>query len=425
MLVSARARQVGHGWSVLNQAIGNVPPEASTSGTLRRLVAAAASSSIGDGLADVGLALLVLQSTSDPSWVAGVLVAGRLPWLVLGGRLSRIADRHPRPASLMLTADVGRMVVLVATTLLVGFDLAGPGVVYGAAALIGIGEILHTAATNVLLPSMFHDDLLVRANGYTDAAQTSGGAMAGPALGGAVFAASPVAPFALDAVSFGLSAVLLRPLRHFSVPRIVSVPDTSRQPAVRHIRSHPLLRILLAQYVSLGFGQAMVLGLLPVYGATWLGLGPGAYGLFLGGTAVGNVVGSIVAPRLWTGRRMTATLILGCGAVAGMAYVGAAFTRNPWLAVSVLAVEALAVGVMNTISPTLRMEHAAPHLRAQVGMLFRQLIYLTVAVGALTGGIVARRYGIDAAFAAAGALLVATMLLTDLPLRRAVARVGA
>lgn len=325
----------------------------------------------------------------------------------------------------MLRADVVRFAALLATAVLVLRGDATIALLYVTAFVTGTGEIVHTAAANNLLPEIARGQQLAKANGYIGAAQTAGYAMTGPAIAGAVYTTGRSLPFFADAATFAASSALLLPLRRIEIDRPDAVRGAGLRAPLAATMDHPLLRILLLQYAVLGMTQAMVLSIMPLYGSEWLALGAGLYGIFLGGTAIGNVIGGVWAPRLWAARQHTATFMIGCGMVAGIAYVAASRTRNPWLAVVILALEALAVGIMNTISPTLRMEQAPAALRGQVSTLFRQVIYVAAPIGAVLSGVLASRYGIDVSLATAGSLVIATMLLTDGPLRRAVRLVGA
>ena len=125
------------------------------------------------------------------------------------------------------------------------------------------------------------------------------------------------------------------------------------------------------------------------------------------------------------GRRTTVPLLIGSGLLAGTAYVVMAAVKSVPLAIAMLALEALAVGIVNTISPTLRMEHAPAASRARVATTFTQILFITQPVGAVIAGLMARRYGVTAAYSLAGSLILAMMLLTDRALRRAVVTVGA
>lgn len=399
-----------------------------------RLVTATGVSAVGDGLADVALGLFALSLTSDARLVTGVFVASRLPWLILGHTVANAVDRVRRPAYFMLAADAARALLLVVTTVLVASGHANLPLLYVTALVIGTGEIAHSAAAQVLLPVIASGDALAKANGYIGASLSAGYGIVGPALGGVIFGVGRALPFGADAASFAASGALLLPLRSVLVDPATDVatpdratPDATEPTAraARPILGNPLLRVLLAQLLVLVFGQSMVLSTLPIFGRAHLGLSSLVYGLVLGASAIGNVAGSMAAPRLWAGRRHTVALLVTSGLLTGGTYVVMATIRNLPVAIVMLTLEGVAIGVLNTVSPTLRMEHAPAATRARVATSFTQLIFIMQPVGAVVAGLVTSQYGVTAAFALAGSLMILVMLLTDQALRRAVALVGA
>src|SRR5690349_15072015 len=69
-------------------------------------------SSTGNGMTFVVLPLLGAAATRDPVAVSLIMVAERLPWLLLGLPVGALADRLPaRP--LLVGADLARMAALV------------------------------------------------------------------------------------------------------------------------------------------------------------------------------------------------------------------------------------------------------------------------------------------------------------------------
>ena len=70
------------------------------------------------------------------------------------------------------------------------------------------------AAQSMIPAVVSHDSQqLERANGQLGAAMMVTQEMAGPAVGGAVFAVAAAVPFAADAVSFGASSALIASIR--------------------------------------------------------------------------------------------------------------------------------------------------------------------------------------------------------------------
>ena len=186
------------------------------------LLGATRTSAVGDGLVFVVLPLLAVTLTREPILVAGVAVAGRLPWLVVSLPAGALADRVDR-RRLAVTIEAVRALVMVAfgfAVLLGAYSLVA---IYLVAATIGTLETAFAAATRASIPTLVDPDDLPRANSYLYTAESAGEQFAGPALGGVLFAWSQCIPFFADAVSFAGSAGLL----HIALPPGTEQPRPS------------------------------------------------------------------------------------------------------------------------------------------------------------------------------------------------------
>src|SRR5205807_7997407 len=119
----------------------------------------------GDGLAFVAFPLLVTTLTRDPRWVVGMVVAQRVPWLVLSLPAGAIADRLDRRRLLGLV-ELARMAVLVVLGVTVATHALSLPVLYLVAASLGALETLFSAATHAAVPSLVGQEDRGRANGY-------------------------------------------------------------------------------------------------------------------------------------------------------------------------------------------------------------------------------------------------------------------
>jgi MFS family permease len=179
----------------------------------------------------------------------------------------------------------------------------------------------------------------------------------------------------------------------------------------RYFRQDPLLRVLAGLVAVFAWCQALVLGPLVLYALDALGLTGVGYGLLVGVAALGNVVGGVAAGRL--DRRLgAAVLVPVAGAVAGVAYLGAAGAPGPVLAGLALLVEGMAVSVGNAANLAVRQRIIPAALLGRVGNIFRFFIYGVMPLGALVGGIVAEGIGLRAPFVVAAVVqLVAVAVL--------------
>lgn len=177
----------------------------------RLLAAGQFTSTAGDYCYAVALPWLVL-STHGPR--AGAVLLGlvlacygvpRTVLIPVGGML---ADKMG-PRRIMLVADVGRCVLVIALAVFAAGRLASIAALGPVAALIGAGEGLFLPASGAMLPALIEPDQLAAGNGLSMAINQAG-SLIGPVLGGALVAlAGPAQAFAVDAASFAVSALTL------------------------------------------------------------------------------------------------------------------------------------------------------------------------------------------------------------------------
>ncbi|WP_219416347.1 MFS transporter [Pseudonocardia nigra] len=171
----------------------------------RVLWAAELFSIAGDQLARVALAVLVYGRTGSAAWAAATYALTFLPALLGGFLLSGLADRYRR-REVMITSDVLRAVLVAA--------MAIPQLPLWALCTLLVLVVLlgspHTAAQGALLPEILRDELYERGLAVRQiTSQTA--QLVGFATGGLLVAAiSPSLALLGNALTFALSAVLVR-----------------------------------------------------------------------------------------------------------------------------------------------------------------------------------------------------------------------
>jgi MFS family permease len=172
-------------------------------------------SRIGDFLYEVTLAWWVLQKTGSATAMALVLIFALTPmvlFLLLGGTAS---DRLPR-VPLMLASDLGRGLVVTVIALLAWTSALEVWQIYVASLIFGFVDAFFQPAYMALVPEVTPVDDLPSANALTSIS-VQAGRVIGPPLGAGIIAASSTtAAFAINAVSFFVSALLLLPLLRVS-----------------------------------------------------------------------------------------------------------------------------------------------------------------------------------------------------------------
>src|SRR5580693_1822835 len=178
----------------------------------------------GDGVRLAAFPLLAAQLTRAPAAVAAVTAVQGLPWLLFGAGAGVIVDRVDR-RRLMVTVDIARTAIIAGLAAAVLIHEAGLVLIYVAAFLVGTGAALRGTAAVACVPRLVDPAGLDKANGRMIAGQIVGYELAGPAVGGWLFGMAAVLPFAVNAGTLGIAALLL-----LTVPGVFAPPPRQHQP---------------------------------------------------------------------------------------------------------------------------------------------------------------------------------------------------
>ena len=261
----------------------------------RRFFTGYATSLLGTSMSSVAMAFAVLDSGDSASDLGFVFAAGIVPQVVLllGGGV--IADRLGR-RPVMLTADTARFGAQAA---LAGAVLAGLPPLWlfmTMAAAVGTGDAFFRPALSGLTVEIATGDELGNANAMLGLAQSSA-RVAGPVLAGLLVATtSPGVVVAVDALSYGVSALALAGLRLPAGLRVRgrSLPRELAE-GWAEFSSRAWLWIGTVQFALFNlivWGPFLVLG--PVLSRQYLG-GAGAWGAITASLGAGAIAGGLLA----------------------------------------------------------------------------------------------------------------------------------
>ncbi|MBB4689741.1 MFS transporter [Amycolatopsis jiangsuensis] len=381
----------------------------------RRLWTAATVSSLGDGAYEAALPLLALLLSRDPLVVSLVTAATLAPYPVAGLFAGALVDRWDRPRT-MWVADLARAALLVFTVAAGIFGLLSIPVLLGVAFLLGTGQLFFDTAAQAYLPDLLARDqtLLRRANGYLRGTSTTAGQFVGPPAGSFLFALGRTVPFGVNAVSFVVSAVLIRGLPRVPVPprqQGRSVWAESKE-GLRHlVRDRLLLGLALRPAVgNLAFGAFGAV--LVLFARDALGLGAAGYGFLLAAEAVGGLLGAMVVAgplerRLGTGTALTVTALVEGGAVLAFG-----LARDPWFGGAMFVVVGCAMAATMVLGSALRQAVTPARLMGRVTAASRLVAVSAGPLGAVLGGWLAAAAGVRAPYLIAAGVLVTMMLVT-------------
>jgi predicted MFS family arabinose efflux permease len=160
-------------------------------------------STLGVSVADIAYPLTILAITRSPA-MAGLFAAVQAVGMLLAGLPSgMLADRYDTRAIVIVTEAARATVTGVVVVALITGWLSLP-VLLAAAVLLGIGQAIKGSAQLLLLRAVVPAEQLTQAL-TQDEIRLNGAALAGPALGGALYVARALAhalPFLFTAASF-------------------------------------------------------------------------------------------------------------------------------------------------------------------------------------------------------------------------------
>ena len=395
-------------------------------GNYWRLWWASLVSNFGDGLAIVAYPWLASSLSRNAAVIAGVLAAGRLPWLLVSLPAGVITDRVDRRRLIVATDTVRfALTLVVALAVLAGgrslpdpSDVAageastpaGAGfaiaALYLAAFLLGCAEVLRDNSAQTLMPSLVRPPQLERANGRLNAVELVMNSFVGPPAAGVLLAVSFSLPFFVDAATFAIAAVLLSALRGSFAPGrgATSTGAPAAGPSFRRelaegfgwLWRHPLLRSLAIALGALNGLFAMTDAVQVLFVQEVLGLGALGFGTLGVAAAVGGVLGSLAAARVsaWLGQSGALFITIGGGCV-GPALI-ATFPSLPVVFIVFGALSFTAV-VWNVITVALRQTLIPDELLGRVNAVYRFFGWGMIPIGVLAGGLLvaALEYVVD------------------------------
>ncbi|MEU9125117.1 MFS transporter [Streptomyces sp. NPDC048506] len=387
-----------------------------------RLWTAQTVSSLGDGVSHAALPLLALTLTRDPMALAVVTAAGTLPWLLFGVLGGALVDRWDRRRTMWVT-DAARAVLLAIPAAAAALDVLSIPLLAAVSFLLGLGGLFFDTAATAYLPDLLgrNPALLERANSRLRGTQTAASGFAGPPAGSALLALGRAVPLLADAVSFALSALLVRSLP--AAPRPVPQARESLLRQARAGASYVLRDQLLGLALRPAVGNIAFLAVetvLALFAHDRLGIGTFGFGLLLTAEATGGLLGAGIASFL--GRRLGTGAALTCtAAVEGLAILGLAAAPNPYVAGLALAVCGAGMGATMVLGPSLRQAIVPAHLMGRVASTSRMFAMCAAPFGAFLGGWLATTYDVRTPlYAAAGLLLTMTTVTATMTSNRRV-----
>ena len=378
--------------------------------TFARVWLAQAVSALGDWIYAITAMTVVVQSGRGAGAIALLIALQLGPAALVGALGGPLVDRWSRRA-LMIAGDLARAAAVASLVVMPG-DPSFAHLLVVAVCLGSFGA-LFAPSLQASLPNLLPPQQLIAANAVLSSTFTFA-VTAGPLIGGVVVAQLGSHPgFALNAVSFAVSAVLILaarvPRQAHSGARLSPLKDLRE--GARHIAHAPLTRSLLLVLGLVMLAAAFKAPLEPLFVLETLAERPEALGLVGAAWGLGMLIGSALTPgaaRRWPRQALISVAVGIAGAVI--------LAASQVTVVGGLLVLWLIGGAANAVGTiaheTLLQESTPDSLRGRVLAASDAILDGTFLFGALAGGVLGAMMGTRAALAGCGVLLLAAAALS-------------
>ncbi len=366
-------------------------------------------SQFGDEITQLAIPLLAISILGAGAFEMGVLGVVRfLPWIFFTLPAGVWVDRLRR-RPILIGADVARALLLASIPVAFLGDWLTLVQVYVVAFLAGTLEVFFDVAYQSYLPSVVERDELVEGNSKLELSR-AGSQVIGPTVAGLLIEAVK-APFAIafDAVSYLGAAIFIALIGRPETPPEAHDPEAGTRPSmwqearagIGYVVSNRYLRSIAActgtanLFGNIG-GAVLILYLVSEEG---LGLTPVGLGLIFALGNLGVIVGAL------TGGRLAKAIGIGPTIIASAALSGIAAFAVPlappedpfWVLVIGGVFVGFGVVVYNVNQVGLRQAITPDRMLGRMNATMRLIVWGTIPIGALIGGILGTVVGLQAA----------------------------
>lgn len=386
-----------------------------------KLWAAQTTSQFGTRISLLAIPLAAVVTLDATPFEMGLLTAvSQAPFLLVGLFAGVWVDRLRR-RPVLIAADLGRFVLLLLIPILTIIDRLQIEQLYGIVFLVGVLTVFFDVADHSFLPTLVGRSHLTEANGKLTMSRSIA-QFAGPSIAGLLIRilTAPIA-IVVDACSYLVSALFLGRIQ-------TSEPAPNPRPPDQNIRSeikeglwavvgHPLLRPIASCTATSNLFSSIAMAVYVLYATRTLDIGAGLLGIIFAVGSIGALLAAFIARAIMERLGLGRTIIFG----SLMSFVGALLTPlaqgQLLVAASFLVVGRMLMGFGSTIynihQVSLRQTVTPDHLLGRMNASMRFIIWGTMPIGGLIGGVLGELIGLrpTLAVSALGSLLGAAWII--------------
>ena len=356
----------------------------------RAFLAARALASLSSLMLTVAVGWHVYDLTHSAFALGMVGLSQFLPALLLSLPGGLAADRFERRS--ILAAGFGLQIVVSVLLLIISLAAGAPaGWIFPVVALIGVGQAFTGPAGQSLLPFLVPREDFSRAVAW-NSSTFQVATIAGPAVGGLLYAFGPSAVYSTAAGCYAVSVfLLLRVKARLHVSAAAKPGLDGLLTGLRFVFSRPpILGAISLDLFAVLFGGATAL--LPIYARDLLHVGPWGLGLLRSAPAVGAGIMAILLAQRPLSRRAGARMFT-CVALFGVMTIVFGVSRSFFLSLAALAVLGAADMVSVVVRQTLVQVNTPDDKRGRVSAVNSIFIGASNQLGEFESGITAAWMG--------------------------------
>lgn len=367
-------------------------------------------SSVGSQVTRVAMPLTaVVTLGATPTQVGALSAAERAPFLFLALFAGVWVDRLCRRPVLIWT-DLGRGLLLGCVPFAAALGLLRMEQLYAIVFLAGVLTVFHDVASQSYLPALVGREQVAEGNAKLWGSSSFAGIAGAGVGGGLVTLLTAPGAILVDSISFAASALLLLGIRKPErLPERIPGRSVLREvgEGLGTVFGHPLLRPLAGCGAIYNFAQNLLLVTLILYATRQLRIGAGALGLVFAVGGVGFLVGVTVSGRL-TRRLGLGRTIYGGLIISGLGALCLPLARGHSTQATVLLGAAQFVyqfgyAVYNIEQVNLRQIVTPDRLMGRVNATMRTVMWSTMPLGSLAGGVLSEAIGLRPTLIVGGA----------------------
>jgi MFS family permease len=380
-------------------------------------------SQFGSSIGQTVLPLLAATTLAATPWEMGVLsAAGTAAFLLIGLPAGVWVDRVRR-RPLMVVTDLTRAALLLSVPIAWWLGVLTLAQLVVVALLVGVATVFFDIAYQSYLPSLIGRPHLVEGNSKLQASQSVAGVSGPAAAGGIAQAVGAANGVLLTGLGYLGSALFLWRIKTVEPP---PQPHEGRKlrtdiaEGLRFVFDNRSLRAIVSCTGTSNFFSGVEMAVVILFLVRDVGLSEGLVGVLLSAGGIGGVLGAVTAD--WWTRRLGQTRVIWLSLLLTQPFgLLLPLTANGWrvgLAMLGMAVAAYGVILYNVSQVSFRQTVCPDHLLGRMNASVRFLVWGTIPLGGLVGGVLGGWVGVHAALwiAMAGQVLAVTWVLFS-PLR--------